>query len=161
MIGNVERVANLFVAKNVMSLFAIVTAAAFAVPFPFLPRQLTLISALTIGIPAFFLALGPNKRRYIPGFLGRVLGFAVPAGVVAGSVSTLPYLWARHRHGIDGSVRCTLGTNTSTPVDPACWQSGLVLRWRSCSPSSGFSLSWLGRSDGGKPRSSPAQPCWR
>ena len=50
-IGNVERVANLFVAKNVMSLIAIVTAAVFALPFPFLPRHLTLVSAVTIGIP--------------------------------------------------------------------------------------------------------------
>uniref|UniRef100_UPI003B3ACA6F HAD-IC family P-type ATPase n=1 Tax=Nakamurella sp. TaxID=1869182 RepID=UPI003B3ACA6F len=59
-IGNVERVANLFVAKNVMSLIAIITAALFTLPFPFLPRHLTLVSAVTIGIPAFFLALGPN-----------------------------------------------------------------------------------------------------
>src|SRR6478672_1481760 len=59
-IGNVERVANLFVAKNAMSLVAILAAALTAVPFPFLPRHLTLVSAVTIGIPAFFLALGPN-----------------------------------------------------------------------------------------------------
>ena len=78
-IGNIERVANLFVAKNMMSFFAILTAAGFALPFPFLPRQLTLVSALTIGIPAFFLALGPNTSRYVPGFLKRVLRFALPA----------------------------------------------------------------------------------
>ena len=83
-IGNVERVANLFVAKNVMSLVAIVSAAIFFLPFPFLPRHLTLVSTVTIGIPAFFLALGPNTRRYVPGFLNRVLKFAIPAGVIAG-----------------------------------------------------------------------------
>ena len=123
-IGNVERVANLFVAKNVMSLFAIITAAAFALPFPFLPRQLTLVSAVTIGIPAFFLALGPNRRRYIPGFLERVLKFAVPAGIITGSVVTLSYLWARDRYGISGGAQCVLGTTTSAPVDIACWQPG-------------------------------------
>ncbi len=83
-IGNVERVANLFVAKNVMSLIAIVSAAIFFLPFPFLPRHLTLVSTVTIGIPAFFLALGPNKRRYVPGFLDRVLRFAIPTGLLAG-----------------------------------------------------------------------------
>lgn len=123
-IGNVERVANLFVAKNVMSLFAILTAAGFALPFPFLPRQLTLTSAVTIGIPAFFLALGPNTRRYIPGFLKRVLGFAVPAGIIAGSVVTLSYLWAHNRYGVSGRAGCVLSTTTSGPIDTACWQPG-------------------------------------
>ena len=65
-IGNVERVANLFVAKNVMSLVAILSAALFVLPFPFLPRHLTLVSAVTIGIPAFFLALGPEQAPLHP-----------------------------------------------------------------------------------------------
>ncbi|WP_354528478.1 HAD-IC family P-type ATPase [Nakamurella sp. UYEF19] len=117
-IGNVERVANLFVAKNVMSFLAIITAAAFALPFPFLPRQLTLVSAVTIGIPAFFLALGPNKRRYVPGFLRRVLGFAVPAGTIAGIVVIVSYLLGRHHYGVTGS--CSIGG----AVNDACSQPG-------------------------------------
>ena len=52
-----------------------------AVPYPVLPRHFTLISAFAIGIPAFFLALAPNDRRYFPGFVGRVLRFAGPAGL--------------------------------------------------------------------------------
>ena len=104
-IGNVERVANLFVAKNVMSLVAIITAALFTLPFPFLPRHLTLVSAVTIGIPAFFLALGPNKRRYVPGFLRRVLRFAVPAGAVAGLVVLVSYLLARNAVGAPPASR--------------------------------------------------------
>jgi cation-transporting ATPase E len=40
------------------------------------------LSALTIGIPAFFLSLAPNNRRYVPGFLRRVLGFALLTGIV-------------------------------------------------------------------------------
>ena len=123
-IGNVERVANLFVAKNVMSLFAIVTAAAFALPFPFLPRQLTLVSALTIGVPAFFLALGPNTRRFVPGFLTRVLQFALPAGSIAGLVVIGSYLWARDGYGMSGGVRCVVSGSTSVPADTACWQPG-------------------------------------
>ena len=123
-IGNVERVANLFVAKNMMSFVAILSAAAFALPFPFLPRQLTLVSAVTIGIPAFFLALGPNAGRYRPGFLKRVLQFALPAGSIAGIVVITSYLWARNRYGITGGVRCSIGGRTSAPVDVTCWQPG-------------------------------------
>jgi cation-transporting P-type ATPase E len=58
-------------------------------PFPFLPRQLSVVDGLTIGIPAFFLALMPNRRRYVPGFLRRSLGFAIPAGVVIALVLAL------------------------------------------------------------------------
>jgi len=123
-IGNVERVANLFVAKNMMSFFAILTAAGFALPFPFLPRQLTLVSALTIGIPAFFLALGPNTSRYLPGFLKRVLRFALPAGGIAGLVVIAAYLWARDRYGMPGGLRCSISGQTPAPLDAACWQPG-------------------------------------
>lgn len=49
---------------------------------PVLPRQLSATHGLTIGIPAFFLALIPNTRRYTPGFLKRSLTFAVPAGLI-------------------------------------------------------------------------------
>jgi cation-transporting ATPase E len=122
-IGNVERVANLFVAKNVMSLVAIVSAALFVLPFPFLPRHLTLVSAVTIGIPAFFLALGPNKRRYIPGFLRRVLRFAVPAGLVSGVVVLVSYLLARNAVGAPPASECLVQTESSSTVtNVICWQ---------------------------------------
>ncbi|TCC21578.1 HAD-IC family P-type ATPase [Kribbella sindirgiensis] len=81
-IANIERAANLFLVKNVYSLVLSLITATTMVAYPLEPIQLTLISALTIGIPAFFLALGPNTRRYLPGFLGRVLRFAVPVGLV-------------------------------------------------------------------------------
>jgi len=92
LIGNVERVASLFLAKNVMSAVAIVVAAGAGLAFPFLPRQLTLVSTFTIGIPAAILALGPNRRRYLPGFLRRVLALAVPAGVVGGAAGLTTYV---------------------------------------------------------------------
>ena len=57
-------------------------------PIPFLPRQLSLTDGLTIGIPAFFLALLPNASRYRPGFLRRSLSFAIPAGVIIGIAIT-------------------------------------------------------------------------
>ncbi len=104
-IANIERAASLFLVKNVYSLalalIIIVTAAAY----PLAPIQLSLISNLTIGVPAFFLALGPNKRRYIPGFLGRVLRFSVPVGVVIGVAAFVGYTVIRAMDstaGVDG-----------------------------------------------------------
>ncbi|NUT48028.1 MAG: HAD-IC family P-type ATPase, partial [Saccharothrix sp.] len=83
-IANIERAANLFLVKNVYSLVLALVVLASGIAYPLAPIQLTMISALTIGIPGFVLALGPNRRRYVPGFLGRVLRLAVPAGVVIG-----------------------------------------------------------------------------
>jgi cation-transporting ATPase E len=87
-IANVERVANLFLTKTFYAMFLSLTVGVIGLPFPFLPRHLTLVSALTIGIPGFFLALAPSSRRARPGFLDRVLRFALPAGLVCG-IATL------------------------------------------------------------------------
>ncbi|MBY8849193.1 HAD-IC family P-type ATPase, partial [Saccharothrix sp. MB29] len=83
-IANIERAAVLFLVKNVYSLVLALVVLATSLAYPLAPIQLTLISAATIGVPGFVLALGPNTRRYVPGFLGRVLRLAVPAGVVVG-----------------------------------------------------------------------------
>ena len=82
-IANVERVANLFVTKTVYAMLLAIAVGVARWPYPFLPRHLTIISSLTIGIPAFFLALGPSSRRYVPGFVRRVLRFAGRPGCVA------------------------------------------------------------------------------
>ena len=83
-IGNIERVANLFLTKTVYSVLLAVLVIAWQVPYPFLPRHLTLLSSLTIGIPAFFLALAPNRERAQPHFVRRVMRYSVPAGLIAG-----------------------------------------------------------------------------
>ena len=93
-IANIERVANLFVTKNVYAFLLVLATAAASFPIPFLPRHLTLISSLTIGIPAFFLALGPSAERHRPGFLRRVLRLAVPSGVAIGGAIFASYLLA-------------------------------------------------------------------
>ena len=93
LIGNVERVASLFVTKNVMAACLLITTAILGVGFPFLPRHMSLLSILTIGIPAAVLALGPNKRRYVPGFLARVLMLSIPAGVAAGTATFIAFTW--------------------------------------------------------------------
>ena len=66
-IANIERVANLFVTKTVYAMLLAIAVGVARWPYPFLPRHLTIVSTLTIGIPAFFLALAPNTRRYVPG----------------------------------------------------------------------------------------------
>lgn len=90
-IANIERVANLFVIKNVYNLIFALSVTVLALSFPFLPRHLSLISWLTIGIPAFFLALAPNNRRYTPGFLLRVLRFAIPVGIIVAIAAMYVY----------------------------------------------------------------------
>lgn len=90
-IANVERVANLFLTKTAMAIILSLVVGILAWRYPFVPRQLSISSALTIGIPAFFLALLPNKRRYQAGFLKRVLTFTIPAGAILASSIVVVY----------------------------------------------------------------------
>jgi cation-transporting ATPase E len=87
-IANIERVAKVFVTKTVYATVLALAVGMAGLAFPFLPRHLTLVSSLTIGIPGFFLALEPNTQRSSPGFVRRTLAFAVPAGLTA-AVGTL------------------------------------------------------------------------
>lgn len=81
-IANIERVSMLFLAKTAYAIALSVVFGGLLWGFPFLPRQLSATDGLTIGLPAFFLALMPNDRLYKPGFLKRSLTFAVPAGLI-------------------------------------------------------------------------------
>jgi cation-transporting ATPase E len=81
-IANIERVSVLFLSKTTYAVALSVVFGALMWIFPFLPRQLSATDGLTIGIPAFFLALMSNARRYSPGFLKRSLAMAVPAGAI-------------------------------------------------------------------------------
>ncbi|MGO9217400.1 MAG: HAD-IC family P-type ATPase [Streptosporangiaceae bacterium] len=93
--ANIERVANLFITKTVWATLLAVAVGVTLLPYPFLPRQLTIIDSLAIGIPSFFLALAPNTRRYRPGFTGRILHFAIPAGSIIAAATLAAYLLAR------------------------------------------------------------------
>jgi cation-transporting P-type ATPase E len=101
---NLQRVAKLFVTKTV---FTAVAGLAIAVPtgtFPLLPRQFTIASTVTIGIPAFVLALAPSTGQWRPDrYLQSVARFAVPAGVAIGIGIVAGYLVARY--GFDLGVR--------------------------------------------------------
>jgi cation-transporting ATPase E len=110
-IANIERAANLFLVKNIYSLvLALITAVTLSA-YPLAPIQLTLISAVTIGVPAFVLALGPNTRRYVPGFLRRVLRFAIPTGIVTGVAAYLAYWLTRL---LDSTAGVPGGRTTAT-----------------------------------------------
>jgi cation-transporting ATPase E len=91
-IANVERVANIFLAKTVYGILLALICAAFLLPFPFLPRQLSLVSTLAIGIPSFVLALAPNRKIYLPGVLRRILGYSIPTGIIATATVVLAYV---------------------------------------------------------------------
>lgn len=94
-IANVERVSMLFLTKTAYAVLLSVVFGALLWEFPFLPRQLSASDGLTIGIPAFFLALMPNSRRYTPGFLRRSLAFAIPSGVTVALVVIAVNVYAR------------------------------------------------------------------
>ncbi|MEV2278646.1 HAD-IC family P-type ATPase [Nocardiopsis sp. NPDC049922] len=91
-IGNIERVAGLFLTKTVYTMTLATIVGLLAVAYPFFPRHATLINAVTFGIPSFFLALAPNTDIARPGFVLRTLRLAVPAGLVSGLAAVTTYL---------------------------------------------------------------------
>jgi cation-transporting ATPase E len=103
-IGNIERVSNLFLTKTVYSvlLAVLVGLAGLAsklfgtnpLPFPFQPIHVTIAAWFTIGIPAFILSLAPNKERAHRGFVRRVMTSALPSGLVVGTATFISYLAA-------------------------------------------------------------------
>ncbi|MFD0902948.1 HAD-IC family P-type ATPase [Actinomadura sediminis] len=131
-LGNIERVANLFLTKTVYAIILVVLVGLANVQFPFLPRHLTLISSLAIGVPAFFLALAPNNERARPGFVPRVLRFAIPAGVACGGATFAGYYLATARPAGDFA---DLSTTASIALFAlSLWVLALVARpwnwWR-------------------------------
>ena len=90
-IANMERVSSLFLAKTTYAAVLVIVTALVGWRYPFLPRQFSYIDSLTIGIPAFFLALWPNPRRYVPGFLRRTLSLAMPTGVILATTALVAF----------------------------------------------------------------------
>jgi len=99
-IANIERVANLFVTKTVYAFLLAVIVGFIGRPFPFVPRHLTLVGSITIGIPAFWLALAPSAKRAARGFVLRVLRFAIPTGSLAAVATFASYELATNE-GLD------------------------------------------------------------
>jgi cation-transporting ATPase E len=92
---NLQRVAKLFVTKSAFASVVVLSVGLTTTPYPLLPRHLTLAAGLTIGIPAFFLALAPSAGPIrSSGFLRDVARFAVPAGSAAALGVISSYLFA-------------------------------------------------------------------
>ncbi|MGW0612753.1 HAD-IC family P-type ATPase [Streptomyces sp. NPDC002788] len=133
-IGNITRVATLFLVKTVYSVLLAVLVVCSQVEYPFLPRHLTLLSTLTIGVPAFFLALAPNKERAKPNFVRRVMRYAIPGGVVAAVATFATYLAARGHYTGAGALDAETSAATLTLFLISIWVLAIIARpytwWR-------------------------------
>ncbi len=133
-IGNITRVATLFLVKTVYSVLLAVLVVCWRVEYPFLPRHLTLLSTLTIGIPAFFLALAPNRERAKPHFVRRVMRYSIPGGVLAAVATFATYLIARHYYTGAGALDAETSAATLTLFLISMWVLAIIARpytwWR-------------------------------
>ncbi|GAA2247934.1 HAD-IC family P-type ATPase [Streptomyces atrovirens] len=133
-IGNITRVATLFLVKTVYSVLLAVLVVVSQVEYPFLPRHLTLLSTLTIGVPAFFLALAPNKERARPNFVRRVMRYAIPGGVLAALATFASYLVAREYYTGAGALEAETSAATLTLFLISIWVLAIIARpytwWR-------------------------------
>ncbi|MCB5909851.1 HAD-IC family P-type ATPase [Streptomyces pinistramenti] len=133
-IGNITRVATLFLTKTVYSVLLAILVSCWQIPYPYLPRHLTLLSTLTIGVPAFFLALAPNKERARPHFVRRVMRYAIPSGLIVGTAAFLTYLLARHHYAGPNALAAETSAATLTLFLAAMWVLVIIARpytwWR-------------------------------
>lgn len=133
-IGNITRVATLFLTKTVYSVLLAVLVVCSQVEYPFLPRHLTLLSTLTIGIPAFFLALAPNKERAKPHFVKRVMRYAIPGGVIAAVACFVTYVIARHHYNGPDALKAETSAATLALFLTSMWVLAIIARpytwWR-------------------------------
>jgi cation-transporting ATPase E len=128
-IGNIERVSNLFLTKTVYSVLLALMIGLASVPYPFLPRHVSIIGWFTIGVPAFFLALAPNHERARTGFVSRVMRMALPAGIVIATATFTAYLLARRDGGVPEIERIQDATTAwLTLTSIALWVLAIVAR---------------------------------
>ena len=125
-INNIERVATLFLVKTVYSSLLSFLYIFIPSPYPVFPIQMTLISSSTIGIPAFFLALKPNKNRVQGSFLHKVFSRALPAGLAA--VAMIVFLdYFSQLLGVSNADTSTLATLGLGLI-------GFIILWKVSSP---------------------------
>ncbi|HET6860792.1 MAG TPA: HAD-IC family P-type ATPase [Streptomyces sp.] len=133
-IGNITRVATLFLTKTVYSVLLAILVVCSQVEYPFLPRHLTLLSTLTIGIPAFFLALAPNTERAQPHFVRRVMRYAIPSGIIAATATFCTYLLARSHYSGPDALAAETSAATLALFLVSIWVLAIIARpytlWR-------------------------------
>ena len=96
-IANIERVARLFLTKTAWAAVLAVLTGVLLTRYPLRPRHLTVVDALTIGIPGFVLSFQPSHDPVRPGFVRRVLRFSIPCGVIMGVATMFVYEFAQGR----------------------------------------------------------------
>ncbi|MHB8796521.1 MAG: HAD-IC family P-type ATPase [Candidatus Nanopelagicales bacterium] len=133
-LGNIERVSDVFLTKTSYAVVISLVTGLFAVAFPFLPRHLSLIGALTIGVPGFFLALMPNTERFRPGFLRRVLLFAVPSGIIAAIAALTTYAVVTSMLLADGLTQEAARTTAQTTATTALFIVATAVLLQSARP---------------------------
>ncbi|MDJ0465957.1 HAD-IC family P-type ATPase [Streptomyces sp. H27-C3] len=133
-IGNITRVATLFLTKTVYSVLLAILVVCSQVEYPFLPRHLTLLSTLTIGVPAFFLALAPNTERAQPHFVRRVMRYAIPSGIIAATATFCTYLLARSHYSGPDALAAETSAATLALFLVSIWVLSIIARpytwWR-------------------------------
>ncbi|AYJ48642.1 HAD-IC family P-type ATPase [Rhodococcus sp. P1Y] len=138
-IGNIERVSNLFLTKTVYSVllaFLIGVSGVLSqvfhfdpLPYPFLPRHVTIAAWFTIGIPAFVLSLAPNNERARTGFVPRVMRLAVPSGLIVGVATFVSFLLAYQGPGAtEQQITQASTTALITLIMIAVWVLAVVAR---------------------------------
>lgn len=125
-IANIERVSKLFLTKTTYAFGIGVVFGLTAWGFPFLPRQLSILDGLGIGIPAFFIALMPNTTRYREGFMRRALQFSVPAGLIITAAMVVLYLMAAQLGGF--STVAMQSASTLVVAGIALWVLSVLAR---------------------------------
>ena len=134
-IGNIERVAKLFLTKTIYAVALALVIGLMGLPMPFLPLQMTVVGWFTIGIPAFLLSLAPNRERARPGFVTRTLAVAIPSGLLVAGVSVITYLFTRGFGDVSDRVQEQASTATLIAlIMTATWVLSTVARpyrwWR-------------------------------
>ncbi|SHI39348.1 cation-transporting ATPase E [Tessaracoccus bendigoensis DSM 12906] len=134
-IGNIERVAKLFLTKTIYAALLALSAGILGLPNPFMPLQMTVVGWFTIGIPAFLMSLAPNRERARPGFVRRTLAVAVPGGVIVAAAALTTYIATRGLDEVSDTVQIQASTATLIAlIMTATWMLSVVARpyvwWR-------------------------------
>ena len=128
-IGNIERVAHLFLTKTVYSVVLALVVAVLGIAFPFQPIHVTITGWFTIGIPAFVLSLAPNTERPREGFVQRVLSLAIPSGVLIGSICVAMWIIIYPGADVPEIQRQQAGTAVLLAlITMGLWVLGIVAR---------------------------------
>src|SRR5690606_21462177 len=133
-IGNIPAAATLCLVVTVGALAPAILVGCSPLVYPFLPRHLTLLSTLTIGVAAFFLALAPNKERARPHFVRRVMRYAIPGVALAALATFTTYLIARHHYSGPDALGAETSAATLTLFLISMWVLAIIARpytwWR-------------------------------